>query len=131
MIKDYCFGIGRRKTAVAIVYLYPGTGLISINNESSKAYLQKNHISLINIISVLNFVKLPRVYDIKIKVNGGGLNGQVDAIKLGLSKALFSLNSDYQKQLKEQNLLTQDSRIKERKKYGLKKARKSPQFSKR
>jgi small subunit ribosomal protein S9 len=125
------FGIGRRKTSVAKVTLMPGTGLISINNKSGDLYLQFNS-------QYINTSKAPLIclgqeasYDIYVNTHGGGIKGQVDAIKLGVARALCNMSPDKRTSLKPEGYLTRDYRAKERKKYGLRKARRAPQFSKR
>jgi small subunit ribosomal protein S9 len=122
---------GRRKSSVATVELTPGTGEFFINNQSGLDYMQKN-ISLVFIMQApLNFLQLKKNFNIKINVKGGGLVGQASAIKLAIARALCEYRSAYRLSLKLKGYLTRDARVKERKKYGLKKARKAPQFSKR
>lgn len=124
-------GIGRRKSAVALVRLVPGTGNIQINNKLGLDYLQLN-LSYLNICkSPLELSGLGESYDILVKVSGGGLNGQAEAIRLAVARALCGVNQSYRAALKDNCFLKRDSRIKERKKYGLKKARKASQYSKR
>lgn len=122
---------GRRKSSIAIVELVPGSGKFIINNKSGIFYMQENNYLIIQMQSSLNFIQLKNKFDININVKGGGLVGQANAIKLGISRALCLFKANYRKSLKLKGFLTRDSRIKERKKYGLKKARKAPQFSKR
>ena len=129
------FGIGRRKTSVAKVVIIPGTGSIVINNKlgtkSGESYLQFN-AQLINATKApLSILGLENAYDIYVNTHGGGLKGQADAIKLGVARALCYMSEDNKTALKAKSLLTRDARSKERKKYGLRKARKAPQFSKR
>ncbi len=124
-------GIGRRKQATARVFLNEGTGKIIINNVPGEKYLQYNTIYLNNILSPLKILGLENRYDVIVLTKGGGLTGQTDAIKLGVSRLLCQINSDNRPILKEKGFLTRDARIKERKKYGLRKARKAGQFSKR
>ena len=128
---DY-FGIGRRKTSVAKVILVPGKGTMVINHKKKKGkYLQFN-LQYINASkSPLMTLGLENTYSIYVITHGGGLRGQADAIKLGVARALCYVSPKNRKLLKGEGVLTCDSRQKERKKYGLKKARKSPQFSKR
>ena len=125
------YGTGRRKTAIARVRLIPGVGKIFINNLSAKHYLQFNPSSLNSIQSAFSLLELQKEYDVYINAKGGGLRGQADAIKLGIARALCQVKQDYKHALKSQQYLTRDSRTKERKKYGLRKARKAPQYSKR
>lgn len=124
-------GIGKRKTSVAKVFLIPGSGIITANNKSFEHFfagvveereLLKNPLTLVN---------LNNKYDIDIKVNGGGISSQMDAIRLAISKAICMINLEYRFILNQNLLLRRDSRIKERRKYGLKKARKASQYSKR
>jgi len=124
-------GIGRRKTSIAKVNLQVGSGEIWINKKRASNYLQENPASLLAIQTPLQLFNLQTSYDTIIEVKGGGITGQTSAIQLGLARALYKLENSYKDVLREKNLLTRDSRIKERKKYGLKKARKAPQFSKR
>ena len=122
---------GRRKSSIATVELVPGTGQFKINNKSGIYYMQENTYLIIQMQSSLDFIQLKNKFDININVKGGGLVGQANAIKLAISRALCLFKNDYRKSLKLKGFLTRDARIKERKKYGLKKARKAPQFSKR
>lgn len=125
------FGIGRRKTSVAKVILVPGTGTMIVNNKQGEIYLQYNAQYLKASKSPLTSLGLDNMYDIYVRTHGGGLKGQVDAIKLGVTRALCFMSSENRISLKFKGFLTRDSRRKERKKYGLKKSRKAPQFSKR
>jgi len=122
--------IGRRKAAVARIYLTSGKGNILINGKDYKEYFPQDNIRF-NIEDPLNIVEEAKSYDIKVNVNGGGFKGQAEAIRLAISKALVILNEDNKKPLKEKKYLTRDARVVERKKYGKPKARKSFQFSKR
>ena len=124
-------GIGRRKQSTARVFLNQGTGKLIINNVSGEKYLQYNTIYLNSIFGPLKTLGLEDKYDIIVLTNGGGLTGQADAIKLGLARMLCQINIENRPILKEKGYLTRDPRIKERKKYGLRKARKAPQYSKR
>ncbi|RZC45502.1 hypothetical protein C5167_038445 [Papaver somniferum] len=124
-------GTGRRKCAIARVVLQEGTGKFIINYRDAKEYLQGNPLWL-------QYIKVPLVtlgyetsYDVFIKAHGGGLSGQAQAISLGIARALLKVSENYRTALRKEGLLTRDSRIVERKKVGLKKARKAPQFSKR
>ncbi|KAG6786560.1 30S ribosomal protein S9 [Populus alba x Populus x berolinensis] len=124
-------GTGRRKCAIARVVLQEGTGKVVINYRDAKEYLQGNPLWL-------QYVKVPLVtlgyessYDVFVKAHGGGLSGQAQAISLGVARALLKVSQNHRIPLKREGLLTRDSRIVERKKVGLKKARKAPQFSKR
>ena len=129
--KIISYGIGRRKQSIAQVILKPGTGKLTINKISGNSYLQQNLNYLRKINTVFVLLGIENIYDINVKTSGGGLTGQTDAITLGIARALTKVDEDNRILLKKEGLLTRDSRIKERKKYGLKKARKASQFSKR
>ena len=124
-------GTGRRKTSVARVRLIPGSGNITINGRPGDHYLNFNPAYLAAIKAPLQTLGLSESYDILVNVYGGGLTGQSDAIKQGAARALCELSLDNRKPLKTEGHLSRDPRAKERRKYGLKKARKAPQFSKR
>ncbi|HEY9882899.1 30S ribosomal protein S9 [Phormidium sp. FACHB-592] len=124
-------GTGRRKTAVARVRLVPGTGQLTINGKPGDLYLQFNADYLAATKAPLETLGLEGEYDILVNAHGGGLTGQADAMRLGVARALCQLDPDNRKPLKIEGYLTRDPRAKERKKYGLRKARKAPQFSKR
>jgi len=124
-------GIGRRKQSTARVFIYPGSGELIINNILGKEYFQSNSEYLLNILKPLKILNLDNKYDIIVLTNGGGLTGQADSIRLGLSRLLCQINPDYRTLLKQNKFLRRDPRVKERKKYGLKKARKAPRYSKR
>jgi len=124
-------GIGKRKRAIARVFIIPGEGNITVNHTNGNAYFQYNETYLNNVWLPLEKLNLEKQFDILVFVTGGGLTGQSLAIQLGLSRFLCEKNPDYRKILKSFGFLTRDSRIKERKKYGLRKARKAPQYSKR
>ena len=121
---------GRRKEATAVVRLKKGKGLITVNKKSLDDYFGRDVAKMI-VKQPLVLTKLDNVYDLDIKVEGGGSFGQAGAIRLAISKALIAETPDLRGELKKAGYLTRDSRVKERKKVGLKKARKSPQFSKR
>ena len=125
------WGTGRRKTSVARVRLVPGQGKIIINGRPGDHYLNFNPSYLAAVKAPLQTLGLSDSYDTLVNVFGGGLNGQADAIKQGAARALCELSSDNRKTLKTEGYLSRDPRAKERRKYGLKKARKAPQFSKR
>ena len=129
--KSAYFGIGRRKTSVAKVILVPGTGAMVVNHKQGEKYLQFNSQYISASKGPLTILGLENMYDIYVNTHGGGLKGQADAIKLGVARALCYMSSENRASLKSEGLLTRDSRRKERKKYGLRKARKAPQFSKR
>lgn len=124
-------GTGRRKTAVARVRLVPGSGQLTINGKPGDLYLQFNAEYLAVAKAPLETLGLEGEYDILVNAHGGGLTGQADAVRLGVARALCQLDPDNRKPLKIEGYLTRDPRAKERKKYGLRKARKAPQFSKR
>lgn len=129
--KLYAEGIGRRKCAIARVQFLSGTGELIINQKPGSSYLQENQISILSIQYPTTLVDFHQKYDTIIQVNGGGLSSQATAIQLGITRALCEMDLNYRQKFKEKGLLTRDSRVKERKKYGLKKARKAPQYSKR
>ena len=124
-------GVGKRKEAIARVFLTPGEGNIIINKSPGEKYLQYNTAYLGNIWKPLKILNLDKQFDINVLVKGGGLTGQADAIQLGIARLLCKMDSQNRAVLKPYGLLTRDARIKERKKYGLRKARKAPQYSKR
>ena len=124
-------GLGKRKQAIARVFLIPGDGDLIINNISGDKYLQYNATYLSNIKAPLEKLNLASQFNIIALVKGGGITGQADAIKLGVARLLCKMNKQNRTILKPYGFLTRDARIKERNKYGLKKARKAPQFSKR
>jgi small subunit ribosomal protein S9 len=125
------WGTGRRKSAVARVRLVPGSGQLVINGKPGDLYLQFNPGYLAVTKAPLETLGLENEYDILVNVHGGGLTGQADSIRLGVARALCQLDPDNRKPLKVEGYLTRDPRAKERKKYGLHKARKAPQYSKR
>ena len=125
------WGTGRRKTSVARVRLTPGKGEIVINGRPGDHYLNFNPAYLAAVKAPLLTLGLNDSYDVLVNVHGGGLTGQADAIKQGAARALCELSTDNRKPLKTEGHLSRDPRAKERRKYGLKKARKAPQFSKR
>ena len=129
--QEYFYGLGRRKSASASVRILPGKGNITINGKKASEYLSDNKSMLAEITDPLALVSKQKEYDVTILVKGGGLSGQVDAIELGIAKALTAGHADLRPVLKKADLLKRDSREKERKKYGLRSARKREQFSKR
>jgi small subunit ribosomal protein S9 len=130
-LQDAYFGIGRRKTSVAKVLLVPGTGSMFINQKPGDLYLQFNAQYTSASKAPLIKLGLENAYDIYVNTHGGGIKGQAYAIKLGVARALCYLSPDKRNVIKTEGFLTRDARSKERKKYGLRKARKAPQFSKR
>ena len=129
--KSAYIGKGRRKTSVAKVILVPGTGSMMVNQKPGELYLQFNSQYLTTSKIPLTTLGLENMYDIYVNTHGGGLKAQADAIKLGVARALCYMSPENRASLKSEGFLTRDSRRKERKKYGLRKARKAPQFSKR
>lgn len=124
-------GLGKRKQATARVFLVPGEGNLIINKGSGEKYLQYNSMYLNKIWDPLKKLNVENQYDIIVLVKGGGLTGQTDAIQLGVARLICKMDPQNRIILKPFGLLTRDARIKERKKYGLRKARKAPQYSKR
>jgi len=129
--EKYLYGLGRRKSATATARLYAGKGKITINDKPAAEYLNGNKTQLAEITDPLALVSKQSDFDVTILVKGGGLSGQVDAIKLAIAKALTVGFADLRTVLKKAEFLKRDSREKERKKYGLRSARKREQFSKR
>lgn len=123
-------GTGRRKSSVARVYLRPGKGNITINGRTFEDYIPSAAIRL-DVAQPLQLTETAEKFDILVNVFGGGISGQAGAIRLGITRALMMANPDYRAVLKPAGMVTRDPRAKERKKYGLKKARRAPQFSKR
>ena len=125
------WGTGRRKTSVARVRMTPGTGKVTVNDRSGDNYfnLIPSYISALK--SPLETLGLENEYDLIVRAHGGGLMGQSEAVKLGVARALCELSPENRQPLKAEGYLTRDPRAKERKKYGLHKARKAPQYSKR
>ena len=124
------YGTGRRKSSIARVRLVEGTGAITINGKNIDEYLGTDTLKVI-VRQPLTVTNTLDRYDVICKVQGGGFTGQAGAIRLGIARALLEANAEYRPTLKSAGFLTRDSRQKERKKYGLKKDRKAPQFSKR
>ena len=124
------YGTGRRKKSVARVYLTPGTGKITINKRDIDEYLGLETLKVIvrqPLVATENVDK----FDVMVNVHGGGFTGQAGAIRHGIARALLKVDADFRPTLKKAGYLTRDPRMKERKKYGLKGARRAPQFSKR
>jgi small subunit ribosomal protein S9 len=124
------YGTGRRKSSIARVRLVEGTGKITINGKDIDEYLGLDTLKVI-VRQPLTVTNTLSKYDVICKVQGGGFTGQAGAIRHGIARALNEANAEYRPELKSNGFLTRDPRMKERKKYGLKKARKAPQFSKR
>lgn len=130
MTNQVYYGTGRRKTSIARVYLFPGTGNILVNKKNIDEYFPLESLKTV-VRQPLELLGIMSRYDVKVSVRGGGYTGQAGAIRHGIAKALLEVDSDFRPMLKKEGFLTRDPRMKERKKYGLKKARKAPQFSKR
>jgi small subunit ribosomal protein S9 len=127
----YFYALGRRKSATARVRLQKGTGKIVINDKVASEYFAGSKTLLNEIEKPFNVLELNGKYDVSVKVSGGGVSGQVDAIRLGIAKSLVELDETLKNTLRRAELLGRDPREKERKKFGLKKARKQRQFTKR
>ncbi len=124
------YGTGRRKSSVARVYLVPGNGKITINKRDIDDYFGLDTLKLI-VRQPLELTNVTDKFDVLVNVYGGGTTGQAGAIRHGISRALLEADADFRGALKKAGFLTRDPRMKERKKYGLKAARRAPQFSKR
>ncbi len=129
--KSYFYALGRRKSATARVRLQTGTGKILINDKPAEEYLAASKHLLHELQRPFTALEQNNKYDVSVVVTGGGHNGQVDAIRLGIAKALATMNEDLRSTLRRADLLGRDPREKERKKFGLKGARKQRQFTKR
>lgn len=131
MAKETRFtAIGRRKRSVAKVTITPGKGNIIVNGKDVKDYMPYETL-VMDLVQPLDLAESKDKFDINVVVNGGGFSGQTGAIRLGIARALMLANAENRSTLKANGMVTRDARIKERKKYGLKKARRAPQFSKR
>lgn len=124
------YATGRRKNSTAKVRLIPGEGKIIVNQKDFKEYFNREALTTM-IVEPLKLTNTDSAYDVVAQLLGGGITGQAGALRHGISRALLEINEEYRDILKREGFLTRDSRMKERKKYGLKKARKRPQFSKR
>ena len=124
------YGTGRRKSSVARVRLAPGNGNVTINGREMAAYLGKKTLEMI-VLQPLVLTETEARFDVLVKANGGGTSGQAGAIRMGIARALLQADPEYRPALKRAGFLRRDPRMKERKKYGLKSARRAPQFSKR
>nr|AIM52705.1 30S ribosomal protein S9 [Ochromonas sp. CCMP1393] len=130
--KEYLYSaIGKRKTSVAKVFLKEGSGIITVNQKKFEDFFASVAEEREKMKNPFVLVELDNKYDLTISVKGGGVNSQMDAIRLAISKAICTINTEYKQILNKDLLLRRDSRIKERRKYGLKKARKASQYSKR
>ena len=130
MAKERFYGTGRRKKTIARVYLVPGTGKITVNKRDIDEYFGLETLKLI-VRQPLAATQTADKFDVLVNVHGGGTTGQAGAIRHGISRALLQADNEYRPTLKAAGFLTRDTRMKERKKYGLKAARRAPQFSKR
>ena len=130
MAENKYAAIGRRKRSVAKVTLTNGTGKITVNGKDVKDYMPYETL-VMDLIQPLELTDTLKKFDVEINVKGGGFSGQTGAIRLGIARALMLANAETRPTLKSNGMITRDARIKERKKYGLKKARRAPQFSKR
>lgn len=124
------YGTGRRKSSVARVRLVPGTGRVVVNKRDAEDYFPYETLRVI-LKQPLAVTETEGTYDVLVSVNGGGYTGQAGAVRHGIARALLEADPEYRTPLKRAGLLTRDARMKERKKYGLKGARRAPQFSKR
>ena len=124
------YGTGRRKSSVARVYLVPGTGKITINKRDMDEYFGLETLKVV-VRQPLTATETADKFDVLVNVRGGGYTGQAGAIRHGIARALLNVDADYRPVLKKAGFLTRDPRMKERKKYGLKAARRAPQFSQR
>ena len=129
-MSEFDYGTGRRKNATARTRLYAGNGAIEVNGRKVEDYFPRKTLQMI-IRQPLVLTKLVDKFDVKVNVCGGGVTGQAGAIRHGIARALLQVEDSYRAPLKAAGLLTRDPRMKERKKYGLKAARRAPQFSKR
>ena len=130
MANNRYYGTGRRKSSVARVYLTPGTGKITINKRDIDDFFGLETLKVV-VRQPLNETSTVDKFDVAVNVKGGGMTGQAGAIRHGIARALVEADAEYRPALKAAGFLTRDPRMKERKKYGLKKARRAPQFSKR
>lgn len=130
MADEYSRGTGRRKESIARVYMAPGSGEVTVNGRTLEDYFP-NRRHRIEVLAPLVHLDAKDNYDVKARIQGGGLTGQAGALRLGIARALVEADELLRNDLKKAGFLTRDARVKERKKYGLKGARKKPQFSKR
>lgn len=127
----YHYGTGRRKSAIARVRLYPGNGGLTVNGKTGRDYFGGRTLHLVNATEPLRVTGLVERFDITVRVTGGGVAGQAGAVRHGIARALLRFDEELRAVLKPAKLLTRDARVKERKKVGLKRARKAPQYTKR
>jgi len=129
-VPEPIYATGKRKTAIARIWLEPGEGKFVVNERALKEYFGRETCEMI-IMQPFDLTGTRNQFNVKANVHGGGIAGQSEAIRHGISKALLQYNPEFKEALKKAGLLTRDSRIKERKKYGLRGARRRPQYSKR
>ena len=130
-VKNIAIGTGRRKTAIAVVKLVKGKGRVFVNGRTFSDYFGNRAALEMMVYRPLALTDNQEKFDVRVKTAGGGISAQAGAIKHGISRALLQANGEFRPTLKSAGFLTRDPRMKERKKYGLKKARRAPQFSKR
>ena len=128
--QQYYYGTGRRKSAVARVRLYPGQGAVIVNDKPLQEMLPR-HLHQKQVLQPLEVTETAGKFDVRVRVDGGGVSGWAGAIQHGVARALLAVDEAHRKTLRRHGLLTRDARVKERKKYGLKRARKAPQYTKR
>jgi small subunit ribosomal protein S9 len=129
---EYYYGMGRRKTAVARVRLFPnGDGSVTVNGKNGRAYFGQREALTSAVVAPLNLLEIAEQYNMTVRVVGGGSSGQAGAIRHGVARALLRINPEWKQALRKAGYLTRDPRMKERKKPGLKRARKAPQYTKR
>lgn len=129
--KRYFQGTGRRKAAVARVRLFPGSGEVMVNGKSVQDYFGARELYAHEIAKPLELAGAAAAYNVLVKVRGGGVNGQAIAVRHGIARALLDADAELRPTLKKAGMITRDARVKERKKAGLKRARKRPQYTKR
>ena len=127
---EQIIAVGRRKAAIARIYLRKGEGKVTVNGKDYREYFPQMHVNPA-VVDPLQTVEVAGAYDVLVNVTGGGFKGQAEAVRMGIARALVKLNEEFRKPLKVKKLLTRDPRAVERKKYGRPKARKRFQFSKR
>ncbi|HWV24862.1 MAG TPA: 30S ribosomal protein S9 [Thermomicrobiales bacterium] len=128
---QYYYGVGRRKTSVARVRLYPGSGQIIVNGKPGREYFGGRTVHQQAILAPMQMTGTTQKFDVVVTVVGGGVSGQAGAVRHGISRALLRFDDEFRPVLKSAKMLTRDAREKERKKVGLKRARKAPQYTKR
>jgi len=128
---QYYYGVGRRKTSVARVRLYPGSGQVTVNGKPATEYFGGRPLNQTNLMAPMRATATTEKFDVVASVVGGGVSGQVGAVRHGIARALTRFDEELRPTLKSAGMLTRDARMKERKKVGLKRARKAPQYTKR